>query len=58
MKLNNSQLTNFINRIKLRRENMTSYRNQVGNLQEDLEKFITQDITTGIKVTKVIIAGS
>lgn len=37
---------------------MPSYRSQVGNLQEDLEKFITQDITTGIKVTKVTIAGS
>ncbi len=58
MKLNNSQLTNFIDRIKLRRENMTGYRSQVGNLQEDLEKFITQDITTGVKVTKVTIAGS
>lgn len=58
MKLNNSQLTNFVNRIKLKRENMTGYRNQVTNLQEDLEKHIAEDISTGVKVTKVIIAGS
>jgi len=58
MKLNNSQLTNFINRIKLRRENMDGYRKQVNNLREDLEKYITEDVTTGVKVTRVIIAGS
>lgn len=58
MKLNNSQLTNFINRIKLKRDNMTGYRSQVINLQEDLERHITEDIATGVKVIRVIIAGS
>lgn len=37
---------------------MPAFRTQVGNLQEDLEKYITEDIATGIKVTRVIIAGS
>ena len=37
---------------------MTAYRTQVNNLQEDLERHITEDITTGVKVTQVIIAGS
>lgn len=58
MELNNSQLTNFINRIKLKRENMSGYRTQVNNLQEDLEKHINEDISTGIKVTKIMIGGS
>lgn len=58
MKLSNSQLQNFILRIKLKRENMPTYRTQVSNLQEDLEKYITSDTSTGIKVTKAIIAGS
>jgi predicted nucleotidyltransferase len=58
MKLNNSQLTNFVNRIKLKRDNMPRYRTQVRNLQEDLEKHITEDSSTGVKVTRVIIAGS
>lgn len=58
MKLTNSQLQNFIARIKLKRENMGTYRTQVTNLQEDLEKYITSDTSTGIKVTRVIIGGS
>ncbi|MFT3703082.1 MAG: CBASS oligonucleotide cyclase [Agriterribacter sp.] len=58
MKLTNSQLQNFISRIKLKRENMTTYRNQVNSLIEDLEKYITSDTSTGIKVTRAIIAGS
>lgn len=58
MKLNNSQLTNFVNRIKLKRENMAPYRDQVANLQDDLEKYIAQDNSTGIKVTRAVIAGS
>lgn len=58
MKLTNAQLQNFISRIKLKRENMPTYRTQVNNLQEDLEKYITSDTNTGIKVTRAIIAGS
>jgi len=58
MKLTNSQLQNFISRIKLKRENMPTYRTQVNNLQEDLENYITSDTSTGIKVTRSIIAGS
>jgi hypothetical protein len=58
MKLTNNQLTNFINRIKLKKDNMPVYRNQVNNLQEDLEKHIAEDTSTGIKVTKATIAGS
>lgn len=37
---------------------MPGFRTQVSNLQEDLERYITEDIATGIKVTRVIIAGS
>lgn len=37
---------------------MTTYRNQVNSLIEDLEKYITSDTSTGIKVTRAIIAGS
>ena len=37
---------------------MPGYRSQVGNLQENLELHINQDISAGIKVTRVIIAGS
>ncbi|WP_460572351.1 CBASS oligonucleotide cyclase [Flaviaesturariibacter terrae] len=58
MKLTNTDLTNFVNRIKLKRDNMPKFRTQVTNLQEDLEKHINEDQSTGIKVTKVIIAGS
>jgi hypothetical protein len=58
MKLNNSQLGNFISRIKLKRGKMDPYRKQVNNLIEDLEKHITEDTATGIKVTRAILAGS
>lgn len=58
MKLNNSQLGNFISRIKLKRDNMTPYREQVNRLIEDLNKHISEDQSTGIKVTRAIIAGS
>lgn len=58
MKLTNAQLQNFISRIKLKRENMPTYRTQLNNLIEDLEKYITSDVSTGIKVTRAIIAGS
>ncbi len=58
MKLTNNQLQNFIQRIKLKRENMTKYREQVENLKEKLETKIKDDKRTGLKVTKYVIAGS
>jgi hypothetical protein len=58
MELTNTQLTNFINRIKLKPENMNKYRDQINNLKDKLEKKIKEDDRTGIKVTKFILAGS
>jgi hypothetical protein len=58
MKLTNTQLQNFISRIKLKGENMPTYRTQITNLIADLEKHISSDMSTGIKVTRAIIAGS
>lgn len=58
MKLTNSQLQNFIGRIKLKEENMPKYREQVNNLKEKLEKKIKEDERTGLKVTKYLLAGS
>ena len=58
MNLNNTQLQNFINRIKLKSENMPKYREQIKNLIDKLEKKIAEDERSGTKVTKVIRAGS
>jgi hypothetical protein len=58
MKLTNTQLQNFIGRIKLKEENMSKYREQVNNLKERLEKKIKEDERTGLKVTKYLLAGS
>lgn len=58
MRLTNYQLQNFINRIKLRQEDMPKYRDQINNLKEKLEAKIKDDKRTGIKVTKFILAGS
>jgi hypothetical protein len=58
MKLFNSQLSNFVNRIKLKRDNMPRYRDQLVNLQDDLERHINEDISNGVKVTRIIVAGS
>lgn len=58
MKLTNDQLKNFIDRIKLKNENMSKYRTQIDNLKEKLEKKIKEDDSTGLKVTKYILAGS
>ena len=58
MKLSNSQLQNFISRIKLKEENMPLYRDQMNNLKKKLSEKINNDNRTGIKVTKFIIAGS
>lgn len=58
MKLTNTQLQNFVGRIKLKKDNMPKYREQVKRLQENLQKKIDEDKRTDIKVTKFIIAGS
>ncbi len=58
MKLTNTQLQNFIGRIKLKEENMQKYRDQINNLKERLEKKIKDDKRTGMKVTKYLLAGS
>lgn len=58
MKLTNTELQNFINRIKLKRDNMPKYRDQLTNLKDRLEKKIKDDASNEMKVTKYQIAGS
>ena len=58
MKLTNSQIKNFIDRIKLKQEDMPKFREQINNLRDKLEDKIKNDKRTGIKITKSIIAGS
>ena len=58
MRLNNAQLANFIDRIKLKRDNMPKYRDQINNLIERLDAKIKNDTRTEIKVTQFTIAGS
>lgn len=58
MILTNSQLKNFVHRIRLKPENMQAYRDQVENLKSKLGDKIKNDNRTGIKVTKYILAGS
>ncbi|MGI4761971.1 MAG: CBASS oligonucleotide cyclase [Janthinobacterium lividum] len=58
MKLDNVQLGNFINRIRLHRDNMGKYRTQIENLRDRLKTKIKDDTSTGMKVTRFLIAGS
>ncbi len=58
MNLDNNQLQFFVNKIKLQPENMQKYRDQINNLKEKLENKIKDDQSTGLKVTKFLIAGS
>lgn len=58
MKLNNTQLINFVGRIKLKRDNMPKYKEQINNLIENLQKKIDSDEKTDLRVTKFLIAGS
>lgn len=58
MKLSNSELANFIDRIKLKRDDMPKYRTQVDYLKNQLEDKIKNDDRTGVKVTKYLLAGS
>ena len=58
MRLTNTQLQNFIGRIKLKEKDMPKYRDQVKRLKEQLEAKIKDDKRTGMKVTKYLLAGS
>lgn len=58
MNLDNNQLQFFVNKIKLQPENMQKYRDQINNLKAKLENKIANDESTGLKVTKFLLAGS
>ncbi len=58
MKLSNGQLHVFVDKIRLKSENMPKYREQIDNLKTKLDKKIKDDERTGLKVTKYVIAGS
>jgi len=58
MKLNNNELGHFVNKIKLQKDNMPKYRDQINNLKTKLENKIKNDESTGMKVSKYLLAGS
>ena len=58
MKLNNNDLGHFVDKIKLQNENMSKYRDQINNLKSKLEDRIKNDESTGMKVSKYLLAGS
>lgn len=58
MKLKNKELGHFVEKIKLQRENMPKYRDQINNLKSKLENKIKDDESTGMKVYKYLLAGS
>jgi Second Messenger Oligonucleotide or Dinucleotide Synthetase domain len=58
MNLDNNQLLFFVDKIKLQSENMQKYRDQINNLKTKLENKIANDESTGLKVTKYLLAGS
>jgi len=58
MKLSNNELGHFVDKIKLQNENMSKYRDQINNLKSKLEDKIKNDESTGIKVSKYLLAGS
>lgn len=58
MKLTNSDLTFFVDKIKLKRENMPKYRDQIKNLEDSLRQKISSDTRTGLKVSRMVISGS
>lgn len=58
MRLSNSQLQVFVDKIRLKPENMQKYREQIDNLKTKLDEKIKNDKRTGLKVTKYVIAGS
>lgn len=58
MKLDNNSLSPFIDKIRLRKDNMGKYRDQINNLKKKLEDKIKNDESNGLKVTKFLLAGS
>lgn len=58
MKLNNNELGHFVDKIKLQKDNMSKYRDQINNLKSKLEDKIKNDESTGMKVSKYLLAGS
>lgn len=58
MKLTNNDLSFFVNKIKLKPDDMPKYRDQVERLTENLEDKIKNDDRTGLKVTRAVISGS
>jgi hypothetical protein len=58
MILTNTDLKVFVDKIRLKPENMPQYREQVTRLQEKLEDKIKNDQRTGLKVTRAVISGS
>ena len=48
----------FVNKIKLKSEDMPQYREQVKRLTENLEEKIKNDKRTGLRVTRAVISGS
>lgn len=58
MKLENNQLFHFVDKIKLQKDNMQKYRDQINNLKTKLEDKIKNDESNGLKVTKFLLAGS
>jgi hypothetical protein len=58
MKLANNQLNVFVDKIRLKSENMPKYREQLENLKNKLDDKIKNDERTGLKVTKFLTAGS
>jgi hypothetical protein len=58
MKLNNNELGHFVDKIKLQNDSMPKYRYQINNLKTKLEDKIKNDESTGMKVSKYLLAGS
>jgi hypothetical protein len=58
MKLNNNELGHFVEKIKLQNDSMPKYRYQINNLKTKLEDKIKNDESTGMKVSKYLLAGS
>ena len=58
MVLTNTDLKFFVDKIRLKPEDMPKYRDQVKRLTSNLEERIKNDKRTGLKVTRAVISGS
>lgn len=58
MQLTDSELDNFVKRIKLHPDNMPKFRDQAKRLREQLDEKIKKDASNSIRVSKSLIAGS